>query len=357
MPKTTNRFFSIIIFCFFIFYTSTIFAQLTANAGPDVTICPNAGIAIGGTPAASGGQPPYTYSWSPSAGLSNSTIANPIATPTTTTTYTLSLTDNTGGVTTDIVTVSLSYINNVSAGNDTSVCADSTVQIGGLLNVNGMGVTYSWAPSSTLNSSTAPQPIATPTQTTTYTLTATIAGCPPIVDDVTVTFITPPIVDAGATVTINQGQTITLSASGGTAYIWFPQNTLSYFNTANPDATPVITTLYTVYGSDPTEKCFSFDTVTVIVLPSDNIIIYNTFTPNKDQNNDTWYIGNIEQFPDNTVEVYNRNGKLVYKKTNYDNTWDGRAYGNELPAGTYFYIIDLKNGKQAYHGTLTIIRK
>jgi gliding motility-associated-like protein len=245
----------------------------------------------------------------------------------------------------------------MNAGNDTSVCADSTLQIGGLYNDNAYGVTYLWSPGNSLNDSTLPKPIATPLQTTTYTVTINIPGCPPKTDVVTITLIPTPIIDAGTTVTIYEGETITLSATGGTYYVWHPQNTLTYPYTANPNAEPIVTTQYTVYGSDATKKCTSFDTITVIVLPSENIIIYNTFTPNHDGNNDTWYIGNIHKFPDNTVEIYNRYGKLLYRQFQYNNTWGGRAYGNELPAGTYFYIIDLGNGKEAYHGTVTIIRK
>jgi len=300
---------------------------------------------------------PYTYSWSPTLGLSNPNAANPIATPPDYIVYTLTVTDDTGAVDTDVIIVYMSAIYYVNAGKDTSVCADSTIQIGGFLNNNSSGVTYSWSPGNSLNDSTLPRPIASPLQNTTYTLTATISGCPPKTDFIAITFIPTPIIDAGTTVTINEGETISLNATGGNFYSWYPQNTLTYFYTANPNAEPTTTTLYTVYGSDPSRKCNAFDTVTVIVIPSESIVIYNTFTPNRDNNNDTWYIGNIHKYPNNTIEVYNRNGKSVYKRFQYDNTWNGRAYGNDLPDGTYFYIIDLGDGKGVHNGTVTIIRK
>lgn len=67
---------------------------LTVSAGGDKTITAGQGCPLNGS--ASGGTSPYTYSWSPSAGLSDATIANPTASPTTTTTYTLTVTDQTG---------------------------------------------------------------------------------------------------------------------------------------------------------------------------------------------------------------------------------------------------------------------
>ncbi len=349
--------FTKVVFYFFVFFPSIFFAQLAVNAGSDTTICPNIGASIGGTPTASGGLAPYKYSWTPVAGLNNSTIANPITTPEKTTTYTLTVTDDTGAVKTDEIIVTMNYIKYVSAGDDLSLCVtDSVFQIGGIYNYNNIGVAYSWSPGLTLNDSLLPQPTATINHDITYTLTATTSGCATQTDFVTISFIAVPPIDACATITINEGENTTLSVTGGFYYYWSPENTLTYPYTATPNAEPITTTLYQVVGSDPSKKCFSSDTVTVIVLQSENIVIYNTFTPNHDGNNDTWYIGNIYKFPNNIVEIYNRYGKLVYKKFQYNNTWDGKAYGDDLPAGTYFYNVDLGDGKSLYHGTLTIIR-
>jgi hypothetical protein len=85
--------------------TSTVvISNLAADAGPDVAYCVSA-VTIGGTPAAIGGTSPYTYSWSPGTGLSSTTTANPQATPTVPTTYTLTVTDAMGCVATDDVVV------------------------------------------------------------------------------------------------------------------------------------------------------------------------------------------------------------------------------------------------------------
>ncbi|WNM18414.1 HYR-like domain-containing protein [Flavobacterium capsici] len=88
------------------------------------------------------------------------------------------------------------------------------------------------------------------------------------------------------------------------------------------------------------------------VLDCQNIVIHNAFTPNGDSLNQYFSIENIEDincYPTNKVEIYNRWGILVYETTNYDNQTrrfegisEGRATvskSSELPTGTYFYII------------------
>ncbi len=73
--------------------------------------------------------------------------------------------------------------------------------------------------------------------------------------------------------------------------------------------------------------------------------IYSGITPNGDGNNDKWEIDGIENFPDNSVEIYNRWGDKVWEAKGYDNTgivWEGNnASGRPLPDGTYFYIVTL----------------
>jgi hypothetical protein len=81
-------------------------AQCTANAGPaSITICEGSSQQLSGT--ANGGNAPYDFNWSPATGLSDPDIANPIASPTVTTVYTLTVTDDDGVVCTDQITVNV----------------------------------------------------------------------------------------------------------------------------------------------------------------------------------------------------------------------------------------------------------
>ena len=89
-----------------------------------------------------------------------------------------------------------------------------------------------------------------------------------------------------------------------------------------------------------------------IPLSEGNIVIYNAFTPNGDGLNDYFFIDGITNYPNNTVEVYNRWGVKVFETKNYDssgNVFNGYSNGrttidrNEgLPTGTYFYILNYK---------------
>jgi uncharacterized repeat protein (TIGR01451 family) len=78
-----------------------------ADAGLDQVIMLGDSVVIGGTPTASGGTPVYTYSWSPAIGLNNASFANPTASPTANTTYTVTVTDSKGCTDSDDMTVTV----------------------------------------------------------------------------------------------------------------------------------------------------------------------------------------------------------------------------------------------------------
>ena len=81
--------------------------DVAANAGSDDIICAGTCAILGDSPTATGGTPPYTYLWTPGAGLSSDTAANPQACPDTTTTYTLTVTDSNDLTDTDQVVVTV----------------------------------------------------------------------------------------------------------------------------------------------------------------------------------------------------------------------------------------------------------
>jgi gliding motility-associated-like protein len=72
--------------------------------------------------------------------------------------------------------------------------------------------------------------------------------------------------------------------------------------------------------------------------------VYNGFSPNDDGKNDTFVIDGLDNFPDNELIIYNRWGNQVFRKKNYDNTWNGTWEGSNLPDGTYYYILCLPDG-------------
>lgn len=87
--------------------------------------------------------------------------------------------------------------------------------------------------------------------------------------------------------------------------------------------------------------------------PADGMM--NLFTPNGDGYNDVWVITNYEALRPARVAVYTRTGALVYQSSNYQNDWNGYHNGNPLPEGTYYYIIEGRDGV-VIKGPLSIIR-
>jgi gliding motility-associated-like protein len=87
-----------------------------------------------------------------------------------------------------------------------------------------------------------------------------------------------------------------------------------------------------------------------------DIEIVNSFTPNQDGVNDVWDFKNLAFYESIKISIFNQGGIQVFDCGQEDCAWDGRLNGRELPAGPYFYIIDLNEGKRKYQGMVTILR-
>ncbi len=95
-----------------------------------------------------------------------------------------------------------------------------------------------------------------------------------------------------------------------------------------------------------------------IKVSCDKILVFNGISPNDDGANDTWTIAGIEQYPGNTVRVFNRWGNLVFERQGYTNNdpWGGRWNDRDLPDGTYYYLIELGGDAGKASGYLQILR-
>jgi gliding motility-associated-like protein len=85
--------------------------------------------------------------------------------------------------------------------------------------------------------------------------------------------------------------------------------------------------------------------------------VHNVITPNGDGKNDLWVIDNVDLYPNNTVQLFNKLGDKIFEQSHYRNDWDG---GN-IPSGMYYYVINLATqnrvtGKTSYTGYLMIKR-
>ncbi|HEY4797721.1 MAG TPA: gliding motility-associated C-terminal domain-containing protein, partial [Bacteroidia bacterium] len=303
-----------------------------ANAGLDTVICAGTSVQIGSSPIIG-----YTYSWFPSGSLNNATIADPVASPMApSTSYIVTVVDSvTGCVNHDVVVITMLAPLIVNAGPDVAICENQTVQIGASLVV---GQQYVWSPATGLSNDTIPSPVASPTSTTTYTLSVTGHGCGPVTDEVTVVVYPLPRAYAGPDDTIPEGSSVQLSASGGVQYFWAPPYGLNNVGIFDPVANPATTTTYVVTVVD-IFGCLNTDTMTVFVI-NPNLWLPTAFTPNGDGKNDVLYVRG-EGISDFSFGIYNRWGELVFFSRDIKLGWDGKRQlgGEELPEGAYTYFV------------------
>ena len=251
-------------------------SSLFAEAGNNVTVCEGAtsNITLGGFPTATGGIPSYTYVWSPAAGLSSTTVANPAASPTQTTLYTVVVSDGSGCIAIDSVYFTVNPKPAVNAGPNDTICQRACVVLGGSPTADGNdGVyTYSWLPTQNLNDPTLANPTACPTSTITYTVTATNQlGCSNSAS-VTVKVNANPVADAGPDQTIvrcsNSCITLggSLAGSGGLppyTYAWSPNVAINSNSSSNPTLCDLkMPTTYTLIVTDA-NGCTTSDAVTI----------------------------------------------------------------------------------------------
>jgi gliding motility-associated-like protein len=407
----------------------TIHAAPSVSAGPDVGVCIGQSVQLNAT----GG---VSYIWSPSTGLSNINIPNPVANPTTATQYMVFVTDTFGCRNSDTVLVTVNPLPVITHTPDSPVCIGSSIQL-----TAGGGSTYQWSPADSLNNPNISNPVANPSTTTTYTVVVTDQNT--CVDSATVTItVNPlPIITALGDTTICAGTSASISAGGGVSYSWAPASSLNNSNVSNPLASPSSTTTYIVTGTDANgcantaqvivsvnvqpqasftvddanldsltclgytgnlvntsvdalnyQWLFPNESTTTDVNPqvhlnlsgSNNITLIainnmcqdtfmldfastaigqffkqvpNVFTPNGDLKNDCFDFGPQFNLKDcSEWEVYNRWGEKVFTSSPGQPCWNGRQDGNgkELPVGTYYILV--KIASQSYKGSITLLR-
>ncbi|MBK9247204.1 MAG: hypothetical protein IPM69_03610 [Ignavibacteria bacterium] len=230
--------------------------NIVAKVSNDTAIC-------SGTPVqllSSGGA---QYRWTPSIGLNDSTVENPIATLSTTTTYKVFVLSGTCKDSA-IVTITVRPSPAAHAGADQTLCNGSFAQIGEAAQA---GNIYSWQPATGLNDTAISNPVASPAITTQYILTVTGQGGCVAHDTVVVTVGKIKALVSNDTAICN-GASAQLFAGGGTQYDWSPLLGLNDPASANPIASPNITTKYRVIVT--TGTCIDTAFVTVSIIPAPN---------------------------------------------------------------------------------------
>jgi hypothetical protein len=217
------------------------------DAGGDETICSGEAIQLSGF----GGG---IFEWSNGLG----STSDPEVSPTTETTYTLTVTDGNFCENQDQVTISVNGLPAVDAGDDQEICPGGTANLSAL-----GGDTYNWD-----NSLGAGQShIVSPLQSTVYIVTGTDQNQCENTDEVQVTVNQLPIVTASGTATICEGASTFLTAGGANSYSW-DNNTGT---DAQVSVSPINTTIYTVTGIDA-NACENTAQVAVIVNETPDVV-------------------------------------------------------------------------------------
>jgi gliding motility-associated-like protein len=303
--------------------SSTATTTVSINPLPTINIVGGNSICLGQsiTLSATGAS---NYSWNTGA-TTNSITVN----PTVGTSYTVTGTDANGCVNTQTQTVSVNNAPIANAGNDISICSGN----GTILTASG-GTSYLWNTGETTASISV-----NPTNITTYYVTVSNGTCSSI-DSVIVNVNNSPIASVSPDITIVQGTSTTLTATGGGSYSWSNGETGNAI-TVNPEQT----TDYCVTVTNGT--CSDTACVRVSVdVECGELFIPNAFSPNGDGANDafrikvnTMCVTNVQLF------IYNRWGEKVFEATTADGAcnsgWDGTHKGKALDNAVFVYYLNI----------------
>jgi gliding motility-associated-like protein len=157
-------------------------------------------------------------------------------------------------------------------------------------------------------------------------------------------------------IAVSKGEMVILVANGAINYNWAAAaDVISGQGTSTLTVRPKQTTTYTVTGTNAS-GCVSTQSIRIEVAEDYKIKPLNIMTPNGDGKNDKFVIDNIDYYPNNTLKIFDRSGRIVYTKRGYANEWDGTYNGSQLASDTYYYILDFGTNARQFKGHITIIK-
>lgn len=310
---------------------------------------------------ASGGTPGYTFEWI-SQTLTDTTLTEDL-TAILPMNYYLTVTDANGCIAQDTIGVDTLLVVLANAGPDQFICFNNPLTLIGTTNVPA-GALFNWYDSTgtfLIDSTALTIPGVTP-GTTAFIFEVSFSGCTHT-DTVVVTMNGQLTVDAGPDIDLYPTQTGAIGGTPTTAasntVTWTPSIYLNDTTLFNPTVMlPQVSTTYYVTATD-SNGCSVTDSVYVEVLPA--IIIPDGISPDGNGLNDTWILDFLDQYPGVSIKinVYNRWGELLFASDeNYADDWGGTTKdGKRLPAGTYYYVIDIDHPDfpEPFTGPITVM--
>ncbi|PWS28662.1 hypothetical protein DHW03_02110 [Pedobacter yonginense] len=156
-------------------------------------------------------------------------------------------------------------------------------------------------------------------------------------------------------VSISKGDAIILTSTGGNQYSWTGSEIISGQSTAAVTIRPKQTGNYSVTVTNAS-GCSISQTINITVIDDYKLEASTVVTPNGDGINDKFIIKNIDYYPNNTLRIFDKAGRVLYTKQTYTNDWEGTINGTPLSEGTYYYILDLGSNLGNFKGFINIIR-
>lgn len=300
---------------------------ITVNAYPSITLTPDTSVCLGNSIMLSAGGG-GTYLWSNSATSNSITVQ-----PSSKTTYTVTVSNN-GCSKDSAVTVAVNPSPVATITGAKMVCNGETIT----LKSDGGG-TYEWSTGATTDTITV-----NPAKATNYSVVVLDSdGCSGTAS--TSISIYNPTLFACCDTTIQSGGSTNLSAytAGITHYKWLPDSGINCDTCPDIKASPAVTTIYTVTGTDSLGCSVERIVIVEVEGPCNDLMIPNVFTPNfagPNGVNNVFYI-NTYNFTAWSINIYDRWGKEIYSSNNPAKYWDGNTQsGGQAPDGVYYYLID-----------------
>lgn len=355
----------------------SLFFTVTVMPLPVLSVNPNPIIVCNGRTATAtvidlAGGPGTRFAWFPNAFISDDTASTVTFSNTSNLVYRIT------GITPfgcyDSIKVPVTVLDSAfnSINKDTVICVGGSAQLYvKSFNPDGARSDFYWLNGIPESLRFIPNPVVSPTITTTYTVAVTPNVCFPDTLYTTVVVVERPdfTLSASPSGNVAPGTSVDLTATFNTqlvlsSYAWGAANTVSCIECFRTTTTPSVTTTYTftatsVYG------CSDTKTITINVgCENSQVFIANSFTPNGDGMNDRFFVQGKGISRVNKFLIFSRWGELVFEKYNIDANdpgagWDGQFKDVMLPPGVYYYVVEATcnlGSVYEYKGDVTIVK-
>lgn len=298
----------------------------------------------------------YTYDWAPGGALERADTFFTYFTGYRTETITFTVKTPAGCTGTDKVTYTVEPRYFMTVSKDTAICPGDTAYLTAA--GDALLKTITWKPLTNIDSAHSLTPQVTPVYTTDYVVIGVDSNQCIDSAKVKVTVLPRALIYLEDSITIYPGDVYQINPEGNTLYhTWFPPIGLDDAKIANPKASPLLNTTYTVKAV--TESgCSAMDSIYIFVAPDSYIDVPNAFAPGRGENGTfkPVHLGNATL---KSFSIYDRWGVKVFESTNMNEGWDGTYGGKPQPLGVYVYVLEAVTAKGRVitkQGNVTLLR-